>query len=292
MLQSMTGYGQATKTTGNRTIFVEIKSLNSKTADFKLRLPLEYREKENELRKLLLDQTERGKLDFLLDVKSEQGDEQLAINVSLYKRYLIELRKIHEDLGYEDHQLAQAIVRIPNVMSSDGFTVDEDEWKIVLEVIDEAITAFKAFRSREGESIRVDMEMRCGLLLAYLLELEPYERERTERMKQRIFQMLNTHIPEEAIDRNRFEQEVLYYLEKMDITEEKTRLKEHLSYFLEVLNKNSEETKGRKLSFISQELGREINTIGSKANDSDLQRIVVQMKDELEKIKEQLSNIL
>jgi uncharacterized protein (TIGR00255 family) len=292
MLQSMTGYGLATSVFQQKTITVEIRSLNSKTVDFKLRLPNNYRDRENELRRLLQDKADRGKLDFVLDIKSEAGDEGFALNESLYRRYLAELMRIHREMDYTDHQLAQAVLRIPNVMASEAAVIDEEEWDAVLHTIHQAIDAFKDFRIREGETLRADMEMRCGLILALLAELAPFEKNRSERMRLRLLQMLEAQIPGESVDRNRFEQELLYYLEKMDVTEEKTRLREHVTYFLEVLNKDAEETKGRKLNFIAQEIGREINTIGSKANDADIQRLVVTMKDELEKIKEQLANIV
>jgi uncharacterized protein (TIGR00255 family) len=292
MIQSMTGYGLATAVFKNKTIQVEIRSLNSKTTDFKIRVPNNYRDKENEIRKILQDKTDRGKLDFNLDIKSDNGDDGFAINESLYKKYLQELMRINSEIGYVDHQLTQAIVRIPNVMASDTVTVDELEWKTVLQTAQQAIDAFIEFRMREGESIRTDMEMRCGLMLALLVEIDPFEKVRTERLRTKLLQMLQTYVPEESIDRNRFEQELLYFLEKMDVTEEKTRLREHISYYLEVLNKDIDESKGRKLNFISQEMGREINTIGSKANDADIQKLVVSMKDELEKIKEQLANIV
>lgn len=292
MIQSMTGYGLATAVFKNKTIQVEIRSLNSKTTDFKLRVPNNYRDKENELRKILQDKTDRGKLDFNLDIKSDNGEDGFAINESLYKKYLQELMRINGELGYDDHQLTQAIVRIPNVMANDAVAVDELEWQTVLQTAQQAIDAFIEFRLREGETIRTDMEKRCGLMLALMVEIDPFEKTRTERMRTKLLQMLQTYIPEESIDRNRFEQELLYFLEKMDVTEEKTRLREHISYYLEVLNKDIDESKGRKLNFISQEMGREINTIGSKANDADIQRLVVSMKDELEKIKEQLANIV
>ncbi len=292
MLQSMTGYGLATSVFQQKTITVEIRSLNSKTVDFKLRLPNNYRDRENELRRLLQDKADRGKLDFVLDIKSDVGDEGFALNESLYRRYLAELMRIHRDMNYEDHQLAQAVLRIPNVLTGDVTAIDDQEWEAVLETVHMAINAFKEFRLREGESIRMDMEMRCGLVLAQLEEIKPFEQYRAEKTRSRLQQMLESNIPNESADRNRFEQELLYYLEKMDITEEKIRLREHVSYFLEVLNKEAEETKGRKLGFISQEIGREINTIGSKANDADIQRLVVSMKDELEKIKEQIANIV
>jgi uncharacterized protein (TIGR00255 family) len=292
MLQSMTGYGIASAVFKNKTIQVEIRSLNSKTTDFKIRVPNNYRDKENELRKILQDKTDRGKLDFNLDIKSDNGDDGFAINESLYKKYLKELIRINSEVGYEDQQLTQAVVRIPNVMASEMATVDELEWQAVLQIAQQAVDAFIEFRLREGESIRADMEKRCDLMSALMVEIDPYEQARTERMRTKLLQMLQTHVPEESIDRNRFEQELLYFLEKMDVTEEKTRLREHISYYLEVLNNEVDESKGRKLSFISQEMGREINTIGSKANDADIQRLVVNMKDELEKIKEQLANIV
>jgi uncharacterized protein (TIGR00255 family) len=292
MLQSMTGYGLATSVFQQKTITVEIRSLNSKTVDFKLRLPNNYRDRENELRRLLQDKADRGKLDFVLDIKSDVGDEGFALNESLYRRYLAELMRIHSDMNYEDHQLAQAVLRIPNVMTGEINAIDDQEWEAVLETVHLAINAFKEFRLREGESIRLDMEMRCGLVLAMLEEIKPFEQYRAEKTRTRLMQMLEANIPNESADRNRFEQELLYYLEKMDITEEKIRLREHVSYFLEVLNKEAEEAKGRKLGFISQEIGREINTIGSKANDADIQKLVVSMKDELEKIKEQIANIV
>lgn len=292
MIQSMTGYGVANLNYKDKTITVELKSLNSKLQDFKLRMPNHYRDKENDLRRLLLDKVERGKLEFTLDVRSEILDEGYSLNEALYKKYLLELTRIHSELGYHDTQLAQAIMRIPNVLSNDIGVVEDDEWEAVLQTVNRAIQGFIEFRKREGETIRLDLDQRCNQILALLQEVELYEKGRIDRIQNKLKSMLFAHIPEESIDRNRFEQEVLYYLEKMDISEEKLRLNEHLQYFKIHLNDPQIEAKGRKLSFISQEIGREINTIGSKANDADIQKLVVSMKDELEKIKEQLANIV
>ena len=289
MLLSMTGFGRATNTFNDKTITVEIRSLNSKFTDVRFKMPQAYKEKEHLLRKLISDKAQRGKIDVTIDLKSLNGDGEYALNQALFTKYYKELHQLSNELSMPQADIMQAILRIPNVVASAQDEVDESEWQSVLDTINLALDNFTSFRLEEGAAMEKDCRARIDSILQLLSELEPLEQERVQKLRQRINKHMEEYVGKDNIDANRFEQEILYYLEKMDITEEKVRLAQHCKYFLEVLD--SEETiKGRKISFISQEMGREINTLGSKANSSDIQRTVVKMKDELEKIKEQVLN--
>lgn len=291
MLLSMTGFGRATSTLGDRTITVEIRSLNSKFTDIRFKMPQSYKDKEHILRKLITDQAERGKIDVTIDLKSLDGDGEYALNQALFTKYYKELHQLSKELSMPQADIMQAILRIPNVVASAHDTVDEKEWQAVLDTINIAMENFTEFRLQEGAALEKDCRLRIETILNLLSELEPHELERVTKLKQKIQKNMEEYVGKDNIDANRFEQEILYYLEKMDITEEKVRLAQHCKYFIEVLD-SKETIKGRKVSFISQEIGREINTLGSKANSSDIQRTVVKMKDELEKIKEQILNTI
>lgn len=291
MLLSMTGFGRATSTISDKTINVEIRSLNSKFTDVRFKMPQAYKDKEHVLRKLISDKAQRGKVDVNIDLKSLDGDGEYALNQALFTKYYKELHQLSNELSMPHADIMQAILRIPNVVSSASNEVDESEWQAVLDTIHLALNNFTAFRLEEGSAMEKDCRIRIESILALLGELEPLESERVKKLRQRINKHMEEYVGKDNIDANRFEQEILYYLEKMDITEEKVRLAQHCKYFLEVLD-SKETIKGRKISFISQEMGREINTLGSKANSSDIQRSVVKMKDELEKIKEQVLNTI
>lgn len=289
MLLSMTGFGRAVLPFNNKTIAVEIRSLNSKFTDVRLKVPQNYRQKETELRRLLSEKIARGKIDMVLEIHSMDGDEAFGLNEALFKKYGTALKKLQAELGIAEGDLTQAILRIPNVVVSSGESVDEEEWSMVLKTMRQALEDFDAFRLTEGQMMEEELAGKSNRILELLEQVDPFEKERIHSLKARLYQRLEEQVGKDKIDENRFEQEIIYYIEKIDITEEKVRLTQHCKYFLEELQEPGD-TKGRKLSFISQEMGREINTLGAKAYSSDIQRIVVEMKDELEKIKELVAN--
>lgn len=290
-LKSMTGFGKAiTEITGKK-VTVEVRSLNSKGMDLSLRLPYIYKEKELELRNEVSKQLERGKVDLTVYTESTEEALPVTINKTLAKTYYKELKSLAAELNESDQNLLSMIVKMPDVMKAERetATLDEAEWKQVKTTVDKAIEAFQKFRSDEGKTLTKEFESRISIISSLLLEVVTLDGLRIQNIKERIKTNLAEAIDKEKIDQNRFEQELIYYIEKLDVTEEKLRLKTHLDYFT---NTMQEPASGRKLGFISQEIGREINTIGSKANDAGIQKLVVQMKDELEKIKEQLLNVL
>lgn len=289
MLLSMTGYGRETVPYKDKTITVEVRSLNSKFTDVRLKIPQNFREKETELRRIIADRLERGKIELSIEVKSHQGDEGFGLNQALFKKYYQELTKLADELGTDKGDILQTILRLPNVVTTDEAEIEEAQWKAMLDTLYKAIEKFENFRLAEGKAMEEDMTNRVNNIRAFQKELDPHEKERVEKLRQRLHQNLEDSLAKDKIDENRFEQEILFYLEKIDITEEKVRLEQHCIYFQEELHKKYKQ-KGRKLSFITQEMGREINTLGAKAYSSEIQRLVVGMKDELEKIKEQVAN--
>lgn len=291
MLLSMTGYGRASGNFGGKTISVEIRALNSKLTDLKLRFPGDYKEKEVELRKIIIDHAERGKIDVVIDVQNADGAALVSLNESLFRGYHRELSRLTTELNISQQDILQTIMRIPNIAAAASGELDDDEWEAVCKVIEQALDHLKSFRRQEGRALESDLRLRIANILIYLSDLAPFEQERFSRMRDRLRTNMEEVFGKDNLDTNRFEQEILYYLEKMDITEEKVRLEQHCKYFIEQIE-NKGQSAGRTLNFISQEIGREINTLGAKAYDADIQRLVVQMKDELEKIKEQLANVL
>jgi uncharacterized protein (TIGR00255 family) len=291
MLLSMTGYGRAVGNFGEKTISVEVRALNSKLTDLKLRLPGDYKEKEIELRKLVTDHAERGKIDLIVDVQNADGAAAVSLNEGLFRGYYRALSRLSDELGAVPGDLVAAILRIPNVVSAASGEVDEQEWAAICRTVTQALEQFKAFRRQEGKALEADLRLRIRNIHAFMEQTTPFEQLRFQRMRERMRGNLEENFGKENLDTNRFEQEILYYLEKMDMSEEKVRLGQHCQHFLEHLD-NKNESVGRALGFLSQEIGREINTLGAKAYDADIQRIVVQMKDELEKVKEQLANVL
>ena len=290
-MKSMTGFGKATAEIPGKKVTVEVRSLNSKQLDLNLRLPYLYKEKELELRADISKQIERGKVDLTVFTEATQDSLPVAINKTLAKTYYKELKSLSEELGESNQNLLALVVKMPDVMKAEREVVelDEAEWKQIKATVDKAIDAFQKFRSDEGKTLSNEFTTRIGLIDSLLTEVIKGDAARVENIRTRIKNSLAEAVEKEKIDQNRFEQELVYYIEKLDITEEKLRLKTHIDYFL---NTMKEPASGRKLGFISQEIGREINTIGSKANDATVQKLVVQMKDELEKIKEQLLNVL
>lgn len=289
MLLSMTGYGRADSSFESKKITVEVRSLNSKYTDLRIKLPQNYKEKEQELNKLASAQVERGKIEITIDVQSIAGDEEFSLNTPLFKKYHKELSRLADELGMDQNNLLPAILKMPQVLSPAEQSLDENEWKIVKETFLKALENFNGFRRQEGMALENDLRERISNITKNLEALSPFEKERIEKIKTRMKSHLDEYLGKENVDQNRFEQEVLFYMEKIDINEEKVRLAQHCKYFLELLNEK-DTLKGRKLNFIGQEIGREINTLGSKAYSSEIQIHVVKMKDELEKIKEQVAN--
>lgn len=292
MLLSMTGYGRATRTFGDKSITIEVRALNSKMTDIRFKMPFNYKEKEIELRKTLTEHAERGKIDVSINIRSLSGEDDFALNHELFKKYYKELSGLTAELNMPANDLLSAILRLPNIVGTDEEGVPDDEWEISLQTLLDALEDFKKFRSTEGGAMEKDLHDRIANILQLLKDIAPYEKERIVKLRQRLRQNLDEFLGKENIDENRFEQEVLFYLEKIDVTEEKVRLEQHCRYFVETLKDKKNTSKGRTLNFISQEIGREINTLGSKAYSSDIQHLVVQMKDELEKIKELVANLV
>ena len=290
MIRSMTGYGKATGDYKSKTISVEIKSLNSKFFDLNLRLPHPYKDKEMDLRSLFLKEAERGKMDVMITMESDLSQQENLLNREIIKSLLTDLKAVKKEFSLPDDNLLQIVMQMPQVVNTDSDEADENEWKYICSLISQAIEKFNLFRQREGQNLQQDISLRMNLILQLLEQITPFEEGRINTVRSKLINSLKALGGNIETDKNRFEQELIYYLEKLDITEEKVRLAEHCRYFLSMLN--DENNNGKKLGFLMQEIGREINTIGSKANDADIQRKVVEMKDEAEKIKEQLSNIL
>ncbi len=288
----MTGYGKAECEFRNRKIVVEIKSLNSKQLDIIAKIANGLRDKEIELRNLLSARLQRGKIDFTVTVENQGDSSGFIINKELARKYYYELKEITS--GFEEKNFSEylpVIMKLPDVLVPEKEEVTDEEWNKLTVTIDKAIDDIDRFRNDEGKSLEKELIGRNNTILELLEAITPYEAQRMEAQKAKILKDLNEIVhKKEDIDKNRFEQELVYYQDKLDITEEKVRLKKHCEYFAETLHEP--ESQGKKLSFIAQEMGREINTLGSKAGEANIQKIVVQMKDELEKIKEQLFNIL
>lgn len=291
-IRSMTGYGKAEKVIENKKITIEIRALNSKQMDMNLRSPQLYRTLEMDLRKLVSAAATRGKIDITMSQESLNGDITAVFNDAAFKSYYNSIAQAVKDVGLdiEKQEIVSSILRLPEVMITDNEELDEIEIKAVLNCCSEALEALDVFRIKEGKVLITDIMKRIVNIENNLKLIEPYEKGRIDKVKTTIETELNNLELHSGIDKNRFEQELIYYLEKMDITEEKVRLSQHCSFFRQTREK--EDLPGRKLSFIAQEIGREINTIGSKAGEANIQKLVVEMKDELEKIKEQLLNIL
>lgn len=292
MIRSMTGYGKAETEFEDKKISVEVKSLNSKQFDLNLRMPAVYREKEMELRAELLKHLQRGKVDVVFCVDKSKENPATVFNDGIFKAYFDKINSVVGQMGINAHspEIVHALLRLPEVFETEKKELNSNEWEVAYACFGEALKAFDNFRKKEGLVLINDILHRVDNIETLLASVDPYEKSRMDIIKNRISNNLNEILPATAIDQNRFEQELIYYLEKIDITEEKVRLRQHCSYFRQTVE--HEEMPGRKLGFIAQEMGREINTLGSKANEANMQQIVVRMKDELEKIKEQLLNIL
>ena len=292
MIQSMTGYGKAVVAFGDKKINVEVKSLNSKTLDLSTRICPLYREKEIEIRQAIAKTLERGKVDFAIWTEKNAASDATPINKELMKAYYKQISDIVATTGIPQPQdIFATILRMPDVMTRTEIEeLTDEEWARVRQCIDNALEQLLAFRRQEGAALQRKFEEKIDNIEKLLAEIEPYEKSRVEKIRQRIIDGLAS-IPEVEYDKNRLEQELIYYIEKLDISEEKQRLTNHLNYFRETMNED-EHGIGKKLGFIAQEMGREINTTGSKSNNAEMQNIVVKMKDELEQIKEQVLNAL
>ena len=290
MIKSMTGFGKAEAVCENKKIVAEIRSLNSKQLDLSVKMPALYREAEFEIRNLLNKSLQRGKVELYISVETNEVATAATIDKKLFRAYLCQLNDALTysgiDAGYD--ALVPAILKMPNVMATESVSVSEAERAALLKVVNEAVEKLNAFREQEGAVLIADLLGRVERIEEYKNSVVPFEEARTEVIRNRIRE--NIEKLQVEVDNNRLEQEMIFYIEKLDITEEKVRLQNHCKYFREVAA--TEESAGRKLGFIAQEMGREINTMGSKANDADIQVLVVKMKDELEKIKEQVLNIL
>lgn len=285
----MTGFGKSEVVCEKKSYSITIKSVNSKTADFNVKLPIQFREKEHEVRAMLLGSVQRGKVDLF--ISSDRSPENLLtkINRAVFNTYFNDLKELSEGSDVSEDVLFSIAGRMPNILSQEAEEIDDAEWNKLASGIKEAIEQLVQFRKKEGSVLEKDLLQRANGIIVRLEGIQPFEKERIDTLKTRLNTQLD-QLDAEKVNRDRFEQELIYYFEKFDITEEKVRLIAHCDLFKETLNEK--DSQGRKLGFISQEMGREINTIGSKANHIKIQQLVVEMKDELEKIKEQLFNIL
>lgn len=286
----MTGYGSAKGTVGTQAVTVEIRSLNSKFLELNVRLPLQFRDKELEIRADVGKLLERGKADLNVSIDNNELAKRSTVNKEIFLAYYEDLKSLATETGMSDDNMLDAILKLPAVLNSEKSEMDEAQWKQLKGLIQSAVEQFNLFRTNEGNVLEQDVTQRLNAIENALPQLEQYEQARIESVRARLHKSVNELKDQLNIDTNRFEQELIYYIEKLDISEEKVRLKSHCDYFIQTMN--SKEANGKKLGFITQEIGREINTIGSKANDANMQRIVVEMKDELEKLKEQLANVL
>jgi uncharacterized protein (TIGR00255 family) len=287
----MTGFGKTEFEVGNKKYTLEIKSLNSKQLDINTRIPALYRQKDIEIRRLMSEMLTRGKVDFAMYLDNLGDESSSKINSAIVKDYYNQLSSVYQELGLVvNESIMQSIMRLPDTVKMTYEELDEAEWLVVRENLIKTLEDLNRFRDQEGLALKIDIDTNIANILDLLDQVEPHETQRMENVKIKIMDSLNEMQLNGNVDKNRFEQELIYYMEKLDINEEKVRLANHCSYFTETMNED--EPSGRKLGFIAQEIGREINTLGSKANESNLQRIVVQMKDNLEKIKEQVLNVL
>ncbi|MCQ2057082.1 MAG: YicC family protein [Bacteroidaceae bacterium] len=293
MIQSMTGYGKAVAVAPGRKVIVEIKSLNSKAMDISTRIPQSYREHELDIRSRITAALERGKVDFSIYFDQTAQSAQSAVNVAMFQAYLEQLRQLSAATGVAvPDDVMSVILRMPDVMASAQQVeeVSEEEWELVSKAVDQAIAALVDYRKTEGAALEAKFREKIGNISELLPQVEPFEKDRVAKIKERMRQSLDDAVGARNVDQNRFEQEMIFYIEKLDISEEKQRLTNHLNYFLETLDDGHGQ--GKKLGFIAQEMGREINTLGSKSNQAEMQNIVVRMKDELEQIKEQVLNAM
>jgi uncharacterized protein (TIGR00255 family) len=288
MIQSMTGYGKSVLQLPTKKVTIEIKSLNSKNLDLNVRIPSYYKEKELNVRKKLAKSLVRGKVDFSIFVEMTADETSTTVNTGVVKQYMQQLRNVVQTGSSDDVSLLKMAISMPDALKTAREELDESEWNIIDQHIDEALKNIIQYRVDEAASLEIDFRERITNIRKYLEEVKSFDADRVENVKTRLQKAIDDLKVD--TDQNRFEQELIYYLEKLDINEEKVRLDNHLNYFLETLQ--TEDSNGKKLGFIVQEMGREINTTGSKANFAPMQKAVIQMKNELEQIKEQILNVL
>ncbi|MBT8188859.1 MAG: YicC family protein [Saprospiraceae bacterium] len=291
MVLSMTGYGEASRELHNKRFKIEIKSLNGKMSDIRFKSNTSLKDKEIELRRMIHENAVRGKFDVNLNIESTEAENDDSLNIKLMESYSSRLKEFADSQGLEYGDMLQSIIRLPNIIQLNDEGLNTEEWSVVKSMTNEALEGLMTFRKNEGVSLENDVLNRVSNIMSLLKSIEPHESSRIINLKERINRNLELYLGKDKVDENRYEQEVMYYLEKLDINEEKVRLEQHCKHFTEAVQKEKIE-KGKKLSFISQEIGREINTLGAKAQHSEIQQIVVNMKDQLEKIKEQVLNIL
>lgn len=290
MLHSMTGFGKASGTFSNKKITVEIKSLNSKNLDLYVRMPPIYKEKEIELRKFIANELDRGKIECNINVETNGDEKSHTINKELAGRYYSQIVDLAHWLEIPKDDVLNTILRMPDIFVTDSEDLNDEEWAFIMNLLKEAVTKHKAYRAEEGNALYEEFKTRINNIQAAFAKVPNFESERIEGIRERIESNLDEFVGGAKVDKNRFEQELIYYIEKIDIAEEKQRLSKHLDFFLQIMDEPK--SQGKKLGFISQEIGREINTLGSKSYHSEMQKLVVEMKDELEKIKEQVLNTL
>ncbi|MBG7612112.1 YicC family protein [Polaribacter sp. BAL334] len=288
MIQSMTGYGKSVLQLPTKKITIEIKSLNSKSLDLNVRIPSYYKEKELDVRKKLANELIRGKVDFSIFVEMTADETSTIVNPGVVKNYIQQLKNIVETASNNELELLKMAIQMPDALKTEREELDENEWNLINQTVDEAVKEIIQYRIDEAAALEDDFRTRIANIRSYFDEVKALDNQRIEFVKERLKKAIDDL--KVSVDENRFEQELIYYLEKLDINEEKVRLENHLNYFLQTLE--TEDSNGRKLGFIVQEMGREINTTGSKANFAPMQKAVIQMKNELEQIKEQILNIL
>lgn len=291
MIRSMTGYGKSEISLPDKKITIEIRSLNSKNNDISLKIPYALRIHEPEIRQLITETLQRGKIDLTVTLELTSESSQSMINKELVKSYYLQLLELNNELNAKSEaELLSLAMRLPDAIKTEKNEADESEWLVIRNCLVIAIGKLDEFRIQEGKALEKDLSSGVEAILSGIPEIAPFEQARIEKLREKLRLQLQELVPAESIDKNRFEQEMIYYIEKMDISEEKTRLANHCRYFTETMEQD--DNAGKKLGFILQEIGREINTLGSKAGDSDIQRVVVKMKDQLERLKEQSLNIL
>lgn len=292
MLRSMTGYGRSEKTIGEKQVMVEIRSLNGKQIDLLLKIPSPLKPREFDIRNIINEQLQRGSIECTITIKLNGTAKPSSINMDLVTAYYHQLKSLAQKLEADHDQLLSSILRLPDVVATSTEVVTEDEWDAIKKVLEDAINMLNSHRSDEGEALEQELLLRISNIESLQKKLLALDPKRKEKIRENLLKLLQEHVSKEVgVDMNRFEQELIYYIEKIDLTEEQVRLSNHCQYFRSLLTEK-EINKGRKLSFLLQEIGREINTTGSKAYDADIQKFVVEMKDELEKAKEQVLNVL
>lgn len=292
MLRSMTGYGRSEKTIGEKQVMVEIRSLNGKQIDLLLKIPSPLKPREFDIRNIINEQLQRGSIECTITIKLNGTAKPSSINMDLVTAYYHQLKSLSQKLEADHDQLLSSILRLPDVVATSTEVVTEDEWDAIKKVLEDAINMLNSHRSDEGEALEQELLLRISNIESLQKQVLALDPKRKEKIRENLLKLLQEHVSKEVgVDMNRFEQELIYYIEKIDLTEEQVRLSNHCQYFRSLLTEK-EINKGRKLSFLLQEIGREINTTGSKAYDADIQKFVVEMKDELEKAKEQVLNVL